>query len=112
MKWNFLFILVVMLSSTACKTCQKKSETSESHIGQTTGVVSHQYRSGGCPTVIVVNREEGETMVLIPKDPIPSEFDNDNTVIRFDYSTLRMPNPAGCVKGIPAALSNISKVKK
>lgn len=105
---NYVILILAVLSFASCKTSGVKEQAE----GKTCGMVSHQYRSGGCPTVIIINKTGEEPIVLIPKDPLPAGIDKDNTLIRFDQTTLRMPNPAGCVKGIPALISNISKTKK
>jgi hypothetical protein len=75
---------------------------------KTIGKVSHQYRATGCATVIVVKRGE-EELVLIPKDTLTNKLDVDGLEITFNYRTLKMPQPQGCMKGIPAALTDIEK---
>jgi hypothetical protein len=114
MRYLFMITLAVLMISPACKTC-KKSQDKTNNAEQTNagpgtvGKVSHQYQSGGCATVILVKLEDaGEMLTLIPKDPLPREFDVDGKQISFDYRLLRMPNPAGCAVGIPAELTNIS----
>jgi hypothetical protein len=75
---------------------------------QTTGIVSHQYRPACSTVIIVAEKGSADSIVLIPKDKL-GEFDKDGLVISFNYRTLRMPNPDGCIKGIPAEISDISK---
>jgi len=76
--------------------------------GKTIGKVSHEYRATGCSTVIVV---VGATkpLILIPKNKLSADIDVDGLEITFNYRTLKMPQPAGCTKGIPAELSDIAK---
>ncbi len=77
---------------------------------KTIGKVSHQYKKGGCASVIVIqNLPPEEPIVLIPKTPLPKKLDKEGMEIRFNYRKLRMPNPKGCEKGIPAELSDIQK---
>ena len=76
--------------------------------GEVTGKVSHKYRSTGCATVVMVMKD-GEELTLIPKDKLPAELDVDGLEIRFNYRTLRMPNPEGCNTGMPAEITDVSK---
>lgn len=112
MKYAFgMSLLLVMTFLTSSCVCKKSADKSNSELGKTIGIVSHQYRSGGCKTVIIVNDAQGNEIVLIPKDPLPSKLDKDQLKIRFDYTTLKMPNPKGCGKGIPAVITNVQKEK-
>jgi hypothetical protein len=114
MKIYLLIIVSVLVFSQACKTKQKADATTGAtktekvyETPKTVGTVSHQYREDGCATVILI-RTDGETLTIIPKDPLPAEFDRDGMNLTFEYRKLKMPNPAGCKVGIPAELSNIS----
>lgn len=117
-------ILVLLLSicitvSTGCKSKKeagsaKAKTTSEQtqtpSTPKTIGKVSHQYRSTGCATVIIIKLEGQENpLTLIPKDKLSSEFDVDGMELSFNYHTLKMPQPAGCNVGIPAELTEITK---
>lgn len=111
----FIFLMIVGSSVMACKSKKAAGSTATNAVqsaavaaGATTGKVSHQYRANGCATVILVSGADGE-MVLIPKDPLPKDLDVDGAEIRFNYHTLKMPQPAGCASGIPAELTDISK---
>lgn len=75
---------------------------------KTSGMVSHQFRVTGCATVIVV---AGTTppLILIPKNKLPDNMDVDGLEISFNYRKLKMPQPVGCSKGIPAELNDIKK---
>jgi hypothetical protein len=109
-----IFILAITLAfSQGCKTKQRSETVNKttqpvSVTPKTEGKVSHQYRSAGCATVILV-KNGGETLTLIPKDDLSAGFDVDGMGITFDYRLLRMPNPKGCTVGIPAEITNISK---
>lgn len=106
----FTAILILALAFSSCKTCRNAGDNDNNCTkGATIGTVSHQYREGGCATVIIVSQPEGDSMVLIPKDPLPEKLDKDGLVILFDYRVLKMPNPEGCNVGIPAEIINISK---
>ena len=72
------------------------------------GTVSHQYRAGGCKTVIKVAQPEADTLVLIPSNSL-GKFDVDGLKIMFSYRQLRMPNPEGCSVGMPAEIITIKK---
>jgi hypothetical protein len=109
---TYLLLLLLSAATVSCKskkdTASTASLTQPAVTGETVGKVSHQYRSGGCPTVIIVAQEGAEEMVLIPKDKLAKAFDKDGMEIRFNYHTLRMPQPAGCTKGIPAEITDVS----
>ena len=103
--------------STSVLACKSKKETTATagnntvqpaSVGATTGKVSHMYKATGCETVVIVKEGENE-LTLIPKDKLAKQFDVDGLEIKFNYRTLKMPNPAGCAKGIPAELTDISK---
>jgi len=80
--------------------------------GAHAGKVSHKYRSGGCETVIIIMAyDEVAEIVLIPKDKLNKDIDVDGQNITFDYHPLKMPQPAGCAVGMPAEISNITKLK-
>ncbi|MGZ4033650.1 MAG: hypothetical protein ACXVPU_06095 [Bacteroidia bacterium] len=108
-------LIIIMLSlvvsiTTGCKSKKETTSTAPAVTGGTTGKVSHQYQSTGCPTVIVISNGESP-VTIIPKDKLSKEFDVDGLEITFDYRPLKMPQPAGCTVGMPAELTNISKKK-
>jgi hypothetical protein len=39
---------------------------------------------------------------------LPKAFNKDGIEIRFNYTTLRMPQPKGCTTGIPAEIRDVS----
>lgn len=113
MRYFLLITLGLLISCLSCKTMhtRKKKDTSQEQpasLGKTIGKVSHEYKNQGCNTVILVETE-GQTLVLIPAEPLPAEFDKNGTTLRFDYHPLKMMQSEGCPKGIPAELVNISK---
>jgi hypothetical protein len=108
------FIIISISFACACKSKQHMSasgaspqETSETP--KTVGKVSHQFRSSGCSTVILVkNINEEDTLIFIPRLKL-DKFDVDGLEISFNYRRLRMPNPQGCEKGFVVELSEITK---
>jgi hypothetical protein len=101
----FLIIAISILTlAFACKTKPAASSVSN----KTLGTVSHKYKSAGCNTIIIIEKEK-DRLVLIPAQPLPNEFDKDGMKIYFDYNMLRIPSPVGCGEGIPATIRNISK---
>lgn len=127
---SIIIILALFISlGTACKTKKSaiattRSTTSASvqtgdtgtsatgnNEGINTGKISHKYRSTGCETVIIIQSEGGSEITLIPKDKLSNDVDMDGQLIRFDYKTLKMPQPAGCNVGMPAEITNITKLK-
>jgi hypothetical protein len=103
----------------SCKSKQKAAvqpepvattTTSITETPQTIGKVSHKYRASGCETIVIVAVEGEETpLTLIPRVKLIKELDIDGLQISFNYHLLKMPQPAGCMQGIPAELSNIKK---
>lgn len=95
----------------SCNT-SKQSTDRESADPETTGRVSHQFRASGCATVIVVeSANPDDALILIPSENLPVKFDIDGMLLTFNFHTLRMHNPEGCMQGIPAEISDISKAK-
>jgi hypothetical protein len=93
---------------TATTTESKPATEMSVPVGNTIGKVSHKFRATGCATVIVID-QDGNELVLIPKDKLAKDLDVDGLQISFNYRTLKMPQPAGCSKGIPAEITEISK---
>lgn len=79
--------------------------------GAYVGKISHKYRSGGCSSVIVFTGEDGNETVIIPMEKLNADIDLDGQTIKFDYHPLKMPQPAGCTTGIPASVTNITRLK-
>ena len=135
---SILFILTVVISAASVASCKsKKAATSSSSSTSSTtanttntatmgtsttassvtqgvnaGKVSHKYRASGCATVIIImSHDDIAEIVLIPKDKLNADIDIDGQNITFDYHPLKMPQPAGCTVGIPAEITNITKLK-
>jgi hypothetical protein len=111
-----IFFIGILIS---CK-CTSKNGSSASQtdkiettvpLGKSTGVVSQRYNPEGCATVIIMNEGTDSAATLIPKDSIPSQFNQDKLEITFNYRVLKMPNPNGCKVGMPALISDI-EIKK
>lgn len=81
----------------------------QTDTSRTSGKVSHMYKKGGCPTVILLSASPEQ--ILIPKDKLPKDLDKDGLIVFFNYRKLRSPNPKGCVKGNVAEITNITKKK-
>ncbi len=97
--------------TTNTSTTETNTTASGDNQGAYVGKVSHKYRAAGCETVIVFNGEDGAEVTLIPKDKLSKDVDVDGQILKFDYRPLKMPQPAGCTVGIPAEISNITKLK-
>jgi hypothetical protein len=98
---------------TACKSKQTNTappafDDTSVHPIQKQGIVSHKYKSQGCETVVICTPINIDTLFLIPATPLEN-FDVDGLKISFTYHVLRIHNPKGCHKGIPAQISNIKK---
>ncbi|MBL7883766.1 MAG: hypothetical protein JNL69_06830 [Bacteroidia bacterium] len=103
-----LSIVVSLLSSCKSSKDSSASASNASAIGKTTGVVSHKYKATGCSSVIVV-KQDGEELTLIPKDKLSGKLDVDGLEVTFDYNPLKMPQPEGCTVGMPAEITNLAK---
>ena len=95
-------------TATATATPSEGVALTTSTAGETIGKVSHKYKSTGCSTVILVNKD-GTEVTLIPKDKMPSDLDVDGLEIKFNYRVLRMPQPEGCTVGQPAEITDLGK---
>ena len=95
----------------ACKSKQVTTTTgddSSTNSIYAKGIVSHKYKSQGCETIIICKPINADTLFLIPATPLEN-LDVDGLKISFTYHVLRIHNPKGCHKGIPAQISNIKK---
>ena len=107
--WVVAASLILLMS---CHTPKQTNNSNSSGEPLTHGVISQQYHSTGCSSVILVDSEsEGNVLTLIPKNPIPSKIDKEGTKVTFRYRLLRMPNPEGCPTGIPAEISELKASK-
>jgi hypothetical protein len=106
-------VLTLLVGVFGCKTKSSTSSTNSGDEPVTHGVVSHQYHSTGCASVIIVDDsgDAGVTITLIPKDPLSSKLDKEGTKVTFSYTLLRMPNPEGCTVGMPAEIRNLKAAK-
>ncbi|HEY0029271.1 MAG TPA: hypothetical protein VGC65_00820 [Bacteroidia bacterium] len=99
-------------TSTTTTVTETNTSTSSNNQGAHAGKVSHKYRAGGCETVIVIlAHDDIAEITLIPKDKLNKDIDVDGQTILFDYHPLKMPQPEGCTVGIPAEITNITKLK-
>ena len=90
-------------------TSSKSSEPILSASPKTKGKVSHEFAGNGCLVIIKVKAENEEApLVLIPRNQLPKEFDKEGLEISFNYHPLKMQTPAGCGKGIPAEITDVS----
>jgi len=88
---------------------QTPSTVAANEKPKTTGKVSHEFAATGCGTVVIVqNPNGGDPQILIPS-PQLGAFDVEGQQISFHYRPLKMKNPAGCMKGFPAELTDITK---
>ena len=122
MKNLSIVIAIITVLMFSCKTkhqtqttTQVQTQTVDASSGSTTkypktqGKVSHEYKTTGCNTVLVVKTDDAANpLVLIPISPLPAEFDKDGLTLYFNYKLSRIKNPEGCTKGIPAEVTDIS----
>ncbi|MDQ3045934.1 MAG: hypothetical protein M3R27_00175 [Bacteroidota bacterium] len=111
---NYILLsaITIMFSSMSCKSKKESQQNTVTApvVGATTGKVSHMYRKDGCATIIMLAPSADESpMVLIPKDKLPAKLDVDGMEISFNYTPLKMPQPAGCANGIPADIKDAAK---
>jgi hypothetical protein len=110
----FLFATIALLTlsckpkkATASTSVQTQTAAATNEKPKTTGKVSHEFAATGCGTVVIVQNLSGEPMILIPS-PKLGAFDVEGQEISFHYRPLKMKNPAGCMKGFPAELTDIT----
>lgn len=109
MKAYVLILSIVVSLLSSCKSSKDAgTSSSNSTAGKTSGIVSHKYKATGCATVILV-KQDGEELTLIPKDKIAGKLDVDGLEVTFDYNPLKMPQPEGCTVGMPAEITNLAK---
>lgn len=110
MKKIITSFIVASFTIAGCKT-KNSVNTQETTVPQKTiGKVSHQFRSTGCSTIIIVETKDTvNPLILIPRDPLPKKIDKNNLRISFNYHTLKTPQPQGCDKGIPAEITDPEK---
>jgi hypothetical protein len=104
----------------ACQTA-KPVKTKEPIVIETTsttedpsftyGKVTHLVNANQCTSIIVINKDAGNNneLILLPKDPLPADLNKEGIELKFHYRPLKIKNPEGCLKGIPAALTEITK---
>jgi hypothetical protein len=80
------------------------------HVIKVEGKVSHKFKKSGCGTVIVCKRGK-ETTILIPAMPL-GKYDVDGMDVLVTFRMLRIPNPPGCIKGMPVQILSIMANKK
>ena len=110
----FAVVFVFIIQIFACKSkktdASKPAETdAASNAQKTKGIVSHQFQSAGCQTIVIC-KKESDTLFLIPMTPL-DKFDVDGLEISFDYRVLKVHNPKGC-HGMPVQISNITSKKR
>jgi hypothetical protein len=75
---------------------------------KTKGRVSHQFVRNGCASVIISRTEAGEEFILIPRTPLENKFDKEGLEIFFNYHPVKIRQPEGCEKGVPAEITDVS----
>lgn len=106
-----LILLLGIILLISCKSSEKQVVNkliSTVVKGKYTGKVTHQYKTEGCKTIIIVNKENDKPLNLIPMNELDAKYDKDNLKISFDFLPLRVKNPLGCNIGIPAQITNIA----
>lgn len=112
---KFLLYTLISLFFVACHT-QKEIQTPAPkpiqalsvNDGKTEGVVSFKNKKDGCGTIVII-QSEGSEQILIPKSGLAPEFDKDGLHIKFNYRKLRVPSPLGCEFGGMVELSEVEK---
>jgi hypothetical protein len=104
----FIFIACKAKQANTAPTPPPITDDSSNSLLKAKGFVTHQYKPQGCETIIVCALTNADTLFLIPATPL-QEFDVDGLKISFSYHMVRIHNPKGCHKGIPAQITNIKK---
>jgi len=77
----------------------------------TYGKVTHLINANQCTSIIVLNKDarSNNELILLPKDPLSAELNKEGTELKFHYRPLKIKNPEGCLKGMPVALTEVTK---
>lgn len=102
----FLLFILTNCKSTKSVSDKSNSTTEPQDLTKTKGKVTHQYKTTGCATIIICEAKNSDTLFLIPATPI-TDFDKDGLEILFNYRIVKIHNPKGCSKGIPAQITDI-----
>lgn len=116
---RYLFFLSCIVVYSACQTSKpiKTKEpiavgtTAVENLTFTYGKVTHLINTNQCTSIIVINKDAGSNneLILLPKDLLPEDLSKEGTELKFHYRPLKIKNPEGCLKGIPAALTEVTK---
>lgn len=71
------------------------------------GIVSLELKKNGCAALVKGFTPDGEELVLIPNKPL-GNLEKEGQKIKFHFRLLRMPQPEGCTKGVPAELTDLT----
>lgn len=117
---RFLFFVSCVFMYSSCKTAKPvkikepiaiETASTKEDLSFTYGKVTHLINTNSCTSIIVFNKDAGSTneLVLLPKDPLPDDLNKEGTELKFHYRPLKIKNPEGCLKGMPVALTEVSK---
>ena len=117
MRWLLIFSMILSVSMISCKCKQKTHDDNENVVveqpanekGTFVGIIHHNFEESTCTVIEAVNGTD--VFYLIPVNGLPESMDLDGMQIRFNYTALRMPQPEGCAKGIPAELRDVEAEK-
>lgn len=117
MRWLLIFSMILSVTLFSCKCREKQKDINEIQDteiitgvvqGEHIGVIHHNYEESTCTVIEAVKGDE--VFYLIPVNGLPEGLDVDGKHIRFNFTPLKMPQPANCMKGIPAELRDVSLV--
>ena len=117
---RYLIFASCLFIYSACKT-SKPIKTTEPVVVETAAViedpsftygkVTHLINANPCTSIVVLNKETNSSneLILLPKDPLPEDLNKEGTELKFHYRPLKIKNPEGCLKGMPVALTEVTK---
>lgn len=117
---RYLFFLPYLFIYSACQTAKPvktkdpiaiETASATDDPSFTYGKVTRLINANPCTSIIVLNKDVSSTneLILLPKDPLPEELNKEGAEIKFHYRPLKIKNPEGCLKGIPAAITEVSR---
>jgi hypothetical protein len=111
---SYLFTFIACQTSKPVKTKEPiaiETASTPEDPSFTYGKVTHLINANPCASIIVINKDTGSNneLILLPKDPLSEDLNKEGTEIKFHYRPLKIKNPEGCLKGMPVALTEVTK---
>ncbi len=113
---RILCLIASVVFFLGCNTSKKNTTTAKEEVvtatddaTKLTGKVTYLVNGNSCLSVLILdaNQDTENKLILIPRAALADNMAKEGILISFNYRPLKMKNPEGCLKGIPAELSNV-----